>query len=340
MFVDNLQRHTMRKVSLLLSSFALVWGTSALPAALNFSFTYSDLGSGSGFDDPGLGATRRSALELGASLLAAYIDVASPATVNVQVGASQNDGSGFLASAGSITYAIPGFTRNFTQQRILDGMHTGSTQHGSMTWDFGYNYNYDDIIGVGEIDFVTVAMHELMHVLGFNSNIGYNADSSLYDGLGSSGTTYSIFDQFLTDESGNNLVTGSDTGTAVTQQSLLNDGLASDVYFAGVKAVAANGGELVPIYSPASFNEGSSLGHLDTDVYGAGNYLMTHSITTNTILRELSSIELGMLEDIGYSLSAVPEPAQWPTLLGILGLFVGWRRRQQIAPKSGTTRSV
>ena len=56
------------------------------------------------------------------------------------------------------------------------------------------------------------------------------------------------YDQFLTTANGTRLVNGgAQFNTSLTT---LTDGIGRDVYFSGANAVVANGGQLVPIYSP------------------------------------------------------------------------------------------
>ncbi|MCF3650988.1 hypothetical protein [Synoicihabitans lomoniglobus] len=313
--LDGVSVYPFRNFALFCGLTSVAWGQ------LTFEFDFADVNTG--FNDPTLGAERRASLASGANLLANYFTTAAPRTVKITVNASQSDGSGFLASAGGITYVGAGFQANFPMQVIQSGDHSGQSSHGSMTWDFGYTWDYDNSISSGAYDFQRVAMHELTHVLGFSSYIGSDG-AGLFDG---NPTTYSYFDQFLTDASGNALVDSSGNYQGGT---ILSDGVSSDVYFNGANAVAANGGERVHMYSPSSYNGGSSLSHLDTDFYGSVGYIMTHAVSSGASVREFSAIELGILTDLGYTVSAVPEPSTLALWWGGVCLLSTTMRRRAV----------
>lgn len=288
-------------------------------AQITFSFTFSD--TNSGFNDPVLGATRRAALQSAATTLSSYLVGYAPRTVNLTVDTSYNDTeSSILASAGSSAFAASNsFQRNLVQTMIQTGSNSGQSSLGTIVWNFGYTWDYDDNVSLGAIDFKSVAMHELIHTLGFESFI-----SSAGTGLGG-GTTWSIFDQFLTDAAGNRLVTA---GGVYNGGTILTDDFGSDVYFSGPNAMAANGGQRVHIFSPSTFRDGSSLSHLDTDFFTSSTYIMEHAVGGGPGARTLSAIELGILADIGYSVAAIPEPATVAALAGATMLgFALWRRR-------------
>lgn len=201
---------------------------------------------------------------------------------------------------------------------IQSGTTNGQSYLGTMTWNFGHAWGYDDNVATGTFDFKTVAIHELLHAVGFASFI-----SSTGAGAGN-GSTYSKFDQFLTDASGNRLV---DTNGNYVGNDILSNGTGSDVYFSGANAMAANGGQRVHIYSPATFLSGSSLSNLDTDFFTSAAYIMEHAVASGPATRTLSAIELGILTDLGYSVSAIPEPSTYAALLGLLALGLAARRR-------------
>ncbi len=93
--------------------------------------------------------------------------------------------------------------------------------------------------------------------------------------------------------------------------------------FNGPNAVTANGGQIVSLYSPTTWNDGSSGSHLDTDFFTGANFqMMNHaaSVSEGLDIRTLSAIEIGILKDIGYT-QAVPEPSAglfW--VIGLLGM--------------------
>lgn len=300
-----------------------------LPAAawaqITFSFDYvTDESANSGFNDATLGATRKAALESAASTLANYFTGYPARTVTIRVSASQSDGGGFLASAGSRYFTTDNtFQPGLVASMIQNGTDFGQAYLGTVQWDFGYSWSYGDTVAGGTYDFKAVAIHELTHALGFASLITASGTSAF------DGNTWSVFDQFLTDASGNALINS--TTKAYAGGTILTDGVSSDVYFSGANAMAANGGQRVHIYSPASYAEGSSLSHLDTSFYTSTAYVMEHAVASGLATRTLSAIELGILADLGYSVTAVPEPATFAAAAGALVLLLAWRRRRATA---------
>ena len=66
--------------------------------------------------------------------------------------------------------------------------------HGSIHFNWaGFNWNYSltSPPGVGQIDFYTVALHEMMHAMGFGTLIDYNGNSVL-------GSDYPYFTRYDT----------------------------------------------------------------------------------------------------------------------------------------------
>ena len=91
------------------------------------------------------------------------------------------------------------------------------------------------------------------------------------------------------------------------------------LYFNGENAVAAYGG-LVPLYTPSPWESGSSVSHLDGSAFtGSNRQLMNPSTGSGLGIRTLSPIELGMLEDMGYS---VVSPLQTNALLFLTVIFL------------------
>jgi hypothetical protein len=144
-------------------------------------------------------------------------------------------------------------------------------------------------------DFVTVALHELAHGLGFvgnmyeDYNVGFCGDG-LYGYLYPCPTPY---DWFAVDSAGVPLL-----DYRAPDPRELGTRLKSDANFGGPNAVVANGG-LVKLYTPAAFYFGSSLSHLDLSTFQTGeNRLMTPSY--NGVARHPGPVTLAILQDMGW----------------------------------------
>ncbi len=295
-------------------------------AQISFAFNYTD--SNTGFNDPTLGADRRAALQSAANTLAGYFTGYSARTVTLDVSSENSPGSGTLASAGSYYFSTSNsFQKGLVASLIQNGTNFGYSVQGTVEWNFGYSWDYDDAVAPGSFDFKAVAMHELMHALGFASLVGSDGSSRIGN------NTYAWFDKFLTDSTGN-VTTGRlvNDSASYVGGTILSNGVGSDVYFAGANAKAAFGGNPVPLYSPASYLAGSSLSHLNTDYFTASAFVMEHAVAAGAATRALSALELGILTDLGYSVSAIPEPATVVLAAGLLALAgVVLRRRRTAA---------
>ena len=289
-----------------------------LQAQVTFDFTYQDvaLGTGIGFDDPLHGAIRRDALQqAGDALFGSLFD--HDTVVDILVAPSTLNGGATLANGGTYYFMTANsFQPGLVSRHVTTGTDPyASAADGSLTWDFGSAYSYDDTPEPGECDFASVAVHELMHAFGLTSAILANGDSAITTG------TYTVFDSYLVDFNGTSLIDPASHLFQVPTNTLTNG-----VWFNGPNAVAANGGNPVPLYTPSTF-DGSSLSHLDPSL---GSLVSLPILTVGDTRRVVSPVELGIFADLGYQLaSPVPEPHS--ALLVGLGALAALRRKMPAA---------
>ena len=288
------------------------------PAAITWNITFDDVvnNTGVGFDHATLGATRQATFISVTGYLNTVLD--ANGSVDFVVNNSQTDATGFLASSGPFFFTGPnGFENGFLYDHATTGIDpTGAVPDATATFDFGYNWNSDLSAPTGgEFDLFTVALHEVSHSLGFSSLLNSDGTSGISDG---DPGVFSVYDSFLELGDGTSLFNagaGDYTGSAA-------DLISNDVYFGGANAMAANGGSPVAVYSPGTFNDGSSIGHIT-----AAGAVMNFSIASGVEKREYLAVELGILQDIGWSLVAVPEPSSALLLLaGFMGISLHRRR--------------
>jgi hypothetical protein len=151
---------------------------------------------------------------------------------------------------------------------------------GTRDWYYGTDANPG-----GDIDFVTVALHEVGHGLNFFDLID-PASGNFFFGIPG------VYDRFLEDEAGTRL-------TRMSPRQRSEALISGDLYWGGPGGIAGNGGSRPRLYAPDPFRPGSSVSHLDET---------TH---TNELMSPFYSgpdhvpgpIELGMLSDMGWTIA-------------------------------------
>ena len=266
----------------------------------------------------------KNALQSAANKVASYIVVSKPVTLTFDVTAESSPTSATLASTGSdLTSASSGFFNTVVQNKILTGVDSnGTAADGYVDVNFGIPWAYGDSVTTTQYDFTSTAMHEMLHALGFLSYI--DAPGSSWN---TRGTNWTTFDSLIVTNNKSKVI-----GTVVNRyrwNTLYNTNLTGGnggLYFGGLNAIAANGGLLVPLYTPKPWESGSSVSHLDDSTFtGAKTQLMNAMADTGKGIRTISAIELGVLKDLGYTV--IPAPATASTLLFVGFVFLRRRRR-------------
>ena len=284
-------------------------GVAAAGSLLQFQFYY---GSGAQFWSP----AARSSLESAATALASYIVVDAPVIVTFEVTGEFSLLSSTLATAGSdFISSDPGFLPTVVQNKILTGVDSnGAEADGEINWNFAQNWAFGDSVAYGQYDLESVALHELTHTLGFLSYVDAPGANT--------GRSWTVFDSFLVNADGTKVI-GNDYAWKNTYTPNLT-GANGGLYFAGADAVAAYG-NLVPIYTPGTWAPGSSISHLNDRVFGVSRTLMTAQVGSGRGIRVLSPIELGVLADLGYTVTPQPNGA----MLAFIGVFFLRRTRRR-----------
>ncbi len=182
--------------------------------------------------------------------------------------------------------------------------------------NFSWYYGIDGNPPAGQMDFVTVVLHEIAHGLGFSGSMEWQSGT----GRWGAGTPYpDAYDRFAQDGGGTPLLNYANPSTALGT-ALTNN----NVWFNGAHAKAANGGNRVKLYAPTTWSPGSSYAHLDYNTYaGTVNALMVFAIGSGTAIHDPGPVTMGILRDIGWTIPAMPVI---PSVTGITsnsGLNVG-----------------
>ena len=286
--------------------------SSLLPASAELVFNFDYTGS-TEFNDPVLGEARKTSLEDAAGSLAKIFD--HTATIDIKV-TSSIDPEGFtLASATSSFVDAPAGFTGFTPAVVMRKVQTGTDDNGAahdgkLDVNFGFPWDLDDAISPVEFDFKSTIIHELFHTLGFTSDVQRDG-TDVYGNLPGTPGIWLPFDEFLSDKNGTALINPATFAISGSSWNSLSTGGTSPsagLFFNGPNATEANGGSPVGLYSPESWEEGSSGSHLDDWNLAQFGLLMLASLDTGQSRRSLSDIERGILEDIGYKLLPLPSP--------------------------------
>ena len=286
---------------------------SQAPAVVTFDFQYADA-DGAGFNDPNH-PEYKTALVGAGQTMGSYF--AHTATVTVRVTSTNNPNSATLATAGSglvSTNGRAGFFRTVVQAKVISNGATdlnGAQPDGELNVNLGGRFQFDAnaALGVNQADFRATIIHELTHAFGFISYIDQPPDSQP--------TLYSIFDSFLTDISGNPLISPSTFAFNQNETFALTGGntslkstpSANGEFFYGPNARANFGGQPVPIYSPSPYQLGSSGSHTDDNTQSTRGEIMNAATRTSATggtmaTRTYSAPEAGIMTDLGYTLAS------------------------------------
>src|SRR5690606_28739542 len=163
---------------------------------------------------------------------------------------------------------------------------------------FDWYFDTDGNTPVGQIDFVSVVIHEIGHGLGFFSSAQYNASNEGSLGFNES-LLYGVYDQFMLQG-----INGTPLISLTEGVALGNAFTSNNVYCSSEDATAANNNAQPKLYAPNPWDGGSSMSHLDeaTFIPGDENSLMTPAIGPGESNHNPGAITLGLFADMGWVL--------------------------------------
>ena len=153
----------------------------------------------------------------------------------------------------------------------------------------GWNTRNDGAPRVNEYDLQSVFLHEMGHGLGFLSTDSY--DNFFGYGTIEQPTPYDAYAQ---------LPDGRRLADLPSPSLELGKALTSPLVWSGAFGIVANGGVKPVLYTPARYEEGSSVSHLDEETYSKSdlNRFMTPNLGAGEIFREPGPLLLAMMEDM------------------------------------------
>ncbi|MEM9077708.1 MAG: choice-of-anchor D domain-containing protein [Bacteroidota bacterium] len=232
-------------------------------------------------------------------------------------------GQGVLASAGPTT-----LVNNFPGAPQADVFYPIALANSLAGEDLAPDLEFDLVVNIGngipwyfgtdgdtpagQFDFVTVALHEAGHGLGFID--GGNVNNNTGVGSINNGGAPFVFDTFIVDPDQNSVLDipnpSEELGTFLTS---------GDVFVNGQFAVEALGGVLPELFAPNPFQGGSSIAHWDEATFPAGdpNSLMSPQVGSAESNFDIGDITRGHFRDMGWVLAEQPPFNITPTIFNV-----------------------
>ncbi len=174
-------------------------------------------------------------------------------------------------------------------------------------WYFGLDGNIpvDPAGNPTAFDFLSVALHEIGHGLGFSGSANWDDGASGNECNGTAtwgcvGNPPQAYDR-LVQSGGNNIVGGFNSPSIALGNALVSN----NVFFNGNNASSANGNNPPRLFAPNPWQGGSSYSHLDEAAFNnTVNALMTPSFAPGEALHHPGPVGLGIMSDIGWSVNS------------------------------------
>jgi hypothetical protein len=162
-----------------------------------------------------------------------------------------------------------------------------------INWYFGTDGNTPTML----YDFVSVVLHEIGHGLGFTGFFFATDNTGGYSFFDWGDAT--SFDRLVSNSAGVQLI---DSSIFDNPSLRLKNTLTSNSLYAQSPVAAILGNAIPRLYAPASWDDGSSIYHLNTSTYPPGtiNALMTHTFGRGQAIHNPGPLTMGIMADLGW----------------------------------------
>ena len=282
---------------------------SRLPATINVNFV-----TGGGCNTWPTDA--QTAMTYAANLWAAVLNSTTP--INIDACWNPSLGGNTLGSAGAAFYLglnvggnISWYPVALAEHLLVDpnqaSVEINANFNANRTdWYFGTDMN----VAFNQIDFVTVALHEIGHGLGFAgvNGIDDGAGGAECDGVAGEGCLGfenagsfipDIYSRQVEKSDGNAVLDEANPSVAIANLLTGNNG----GLFAGSANVVSSNGSDARLYTPSTYAGGSTYSHWDLATFPSE--LMKPSLPSGAAIHS-PGLAASLLADIGWSLSILP----------------------------------
>jgi hypothetical protein len=232
--------------------------------------------------------------------------IASPVTIHMHANWRTMDDN-VLGSCGPTNYftdfeGIPNeglyypvaVVEKITKKEITDINNPDiiATFNKNVKWYFKTDENTPDSM----YNFVSVVLHEIAHGLGFTGFFDVNQNVGTY-GFNDVGDA-AAFDQMVEKSTGELLI---DQEVYANPSEELKKALESNLlYLESPVTRFNNNGSRARLYAPSSWDDGSSVYHLNDLTYRNENSLMTHAFSRGETIHDPGPITEGIMADLGW----------------------------------------
>jgi hypothetical protein len=278
-----------------------IWSNYILPSHLNETITVSA-------SFPALGGTATSA-PLGS---------AGHATSHFNFASANPDYKPNTIYVGALANHLAGQNLDPANSAQIQAVFNSTLDTGTVANGFTFYYGTDANPGAGKVDFVTVAMHELAHGLGFFPSIQSTGKFQVEYFLPNA------YDRFLY-RGADDTYLAARPDTPEGDAARAADIRSGDLYFRGPATMLVGGLDGVELYAPSTFSLGATGSHIDPldpiDLMNRGYRGVNHTPSLS---------DLAILSDIGWTITTpIPEPTTL-TLLAPLTLALLSRRTRNV----------
>ncbi|SHF59581.1 Por secretion system C-terminal sorting domain-containing protein [Mariniphaga anaerophila] len=163
--------------------------------------------------------------------------------------------------------------------------------------DINWYFGTDGDTPALQYDLVSVVLHEMCHGLGFT---GFFYVEGQVGGYGWSDGEITSFDRLVEKFDGTKLI---DAAVFANPSVLLKNTLESGLLYANSPVAVEEGSTKLPrLYAPSSWDDGSSIYHLNEVSYPAGNInsLMTPALSRGEAIHNPGPLAMGIFGDLGW----------------------------------------